>query len=142
MNTTAVPVTARAIFPSLKYDDAPRAIDFLCNAFGFEKYAVFPGSDSTVAHAQLKLGSTFIMVGATTTDRGRLSTPAALAGALGGIYVVLERDADVDAHFARACAAGATIVSKPESSEQGGRNYTVSDCEGYVWSFTSHRAAS
>jgi uncharacterized glyoxalase superfamily protein PhnB len=141
MDTTAVPVTARAIFPSLKYDDAPRAIDFLCSAFGFEKYAVFPSSGRTEAHAQLKLGSTFVMIGATTTDKDGLSTPAALAGALGGIYVVLERDADVDAHFARACAAGATIVSEPQSSDQGGRDYAVNDCEGYVWSFTSHRTA-
>lgn len=140
MNTTAVPVTARAIFPILKYDDAPRAIDFLCAAFGFEGYAAFPSSGRMGSHTQLKLGSNFVMIGATTTDKGRLSTPAALAGALGGIYVVLERDADVDAHFARACAAGAEIISEPESPEQGGRNYTVSDCEGYVWSFTSHRA--
>jgi uncharacterized glyoxalase superfamily protein PhnB len=141
MNTSNIPVTARAIFPSLKYDDAPRAIKFLCDAFGFEKYAVFPGAGRTVAHAQLKLGSNFVMVGATNIDKGAVSTPQALAGALGGMYVVLEGNADVDAHFARACAAGATIVCEPETGIQGGRNYTVSDCEGYVWSFTSHRAA-
>jgi len=140
MNTTSVPVTARAIFPSLKYDDAPRAIDFLCNAFGFEKYAVFPSSGNASGAAQLKLGSNFVMVGATTTDKGMLSTPRALAGALGGIYVILEGDADVDAHFARAVAAGAEVVCEPESSQDRGRNYTANDCEGYVWSFTSHRA--
>jgi len=141
MNTTIVPVTARAIFPSLKYDDAPRAIDFLCSVFGFQRYAAFPEPGRTGAHAQLRLGSTFVMIGATSTDKGKLSTPAALAGALGGIYVVLERDADVDAHYARTSAAGAAIISKPAASPQGGRNYTVSDCEGYVWYFTSHQVA-
>ena len=135
-----VPVPARAIFPSLKYDDAPRAIDFLCDAFGFVKYASFESAGRTHSLTQLMLGSNFVMVGETTTDKGPLSTPRALAGAIGGIYVVLERDADVDAHFARACAAGAEIVCEPESPPEGGRNYTASDCEGYVWSFTSYRA--
>ncbi len=138
MNATSIPVTARAIFPSLKYDDAPRAIDFLCNAFGFEKYVVFPASGFGAGNAQLRLGSNYVMVGATTTDKGALSTPRALAGALGGIYVVLDGDTDVDAHFARACAAGAEILCEPQS-QQGGRNYSVADCEGYVWSFTSDR---
>jgi uncharacterized glyoxalase superfamily protein PhnB len=70
MSNTGFPitVTARAIFPSLKYDDAARAIDFLCDAFGFEKYAVFPAAGRSTAHAQLKLGSNYVMIGATTTE--------------------------------------------------------------------------
>jgi uncharacterized glyoxalase superfamily protein PhnB len=141
MNPTHTPVTARAIFPSLKYDNAPRAIEFLCNAFGFEKYAQFPNTGFKSTRAQLRLGSNFIMVGATTTDSGPISTPAALAGALGGIQVVLEHDADVDQHYARARSAGATIVLEPQAAENGGRNYIASDSEGYVWSFTSERLA-
>jgi uncharacterized glyoxalase superfamily protein PhnB len=115
MISTTVPTTkrisTRAIFPSLKYDNAPRAIEFLCDAFGFEKFAVFPGAGGSRAHAQLKLGTNFVLVGATTTDAGPISTPQALAGAIGGILVLLETDADVDAHYARARAAGATIES-------------------------------
>jgi uncharacterized glyoxalase superfamily protein PhnB len=141
MNIKDVPVTARAIFPSLKYDNAPRAIDFLCDAFGFEQYAVFPGAGNSRAHAQLKLGSNFVMVGSTSTDSIGISTPQALAGALGGIFVLLERDADVDTHYARALAAGATIVCAPGLGAFGGRNYTASDSEGYVWSFSSYRLA-
>jgi uncharacterized glyoxalase superfamily protein PhnB len=135
MKTTTVPITARAIFPSLKYDDVTGAIGFLCKAFGFESYAVFPSS----GRAQLKLGSNFVMVGSTTIDKGLLSTPRALAGALGGICVVLDADADVNAHFNLAQAAGAEIVCEPQPGEDGGRNYTAADCEGYVWTFTSER---
>jgi uncharacterized glyoxalase superfamily protein PhnB len=141
MSTTSVPVTARAIFPSLKYDNAPRAIEFLCDVFGFEKYAVFPGAGRTNAHAQLKLGAKFIMAGATTTDAPPISTPRALGGALGGIFVLLETDADVDAHFERSRAAGATILSEPGSGSFGGRSYSVSDTEGYIWTFSSFRLA-
>ena len=128
-------VTARAIFPSLRYDDAPRAVEFLCHAFGFRKYAVLAGSGG--AKSQLKLGSNYIMVGSTSTDSGPITTAQALAGALGGVLVISERDADVDAHYARARAAGATIVDEPVSAVNGGRSYTASDSEGHVWSFSS-----
>ncbi len=145
MSTTTVPstkrVTARAIFPSLKYDNAPRAIDFLCRAFGFRKYAVMPGAGTGGSNSQLKLGANFVMVGSTSTDSGPIKTPQALGGALGGILVILERDADVDAHFARARAAGAAILEEPVSAATGGRNYTASDSEGYVWSFSSRHLA-
>jgi uncharacterized glyoxalase superfamily protein PhnB len=141
MKSTSNPVTARAIFPSLKYDNAPRAIEFLCNAFGFEKFAVFPGAGLGSAHAQLRLGANYVMIGATTTDAGPISTPRALAGAIGGIVVVLENDADVDKHYLRARAAGAEIVSVPGPGPFGGRNYTATDSEGYSWSFSSYRLA-
>lgn len=133
-------VIARAIIPSLKYDDAPGAIEFLCKAFGFEKHAVHAGADRMIDHAALRLGENFIMLGPTATDViSAISTPRALAGAIGGIYVVLERDGEVDAHFRRARAAGATIMSEPAASPCGGRNYNVSDCEGHVWTFDSYR---
>jgi uncharacterized glyoxalase superfamily protein PhnB len=140
MNSSTPVINARAIIPSLKYDDAPRAIEFLCTAFGFEKHAVHAGLDRQLEYAELRLGGNFIVLGPTDTDVvSAIATPRALAGALGGIYVVLERDAEVDAHFKRAFDAGATIMSEPVSPASGGRNYNVSDCEGHVWTFDSYR---
>ncbi len=133
-------ITARAIIPTLKYDDAPHAIEFLCKAFGFERNAVYEGSEGRIDHAQLNLGPNFIMLGSAGDDSGWPSkTPRALGGTTGGIYVVLERDEDVDAHCARARAAGATIIREPESPDYGGRNYGATDCEGYLWGFGSYR---
>jgi hypothetical protein len=51
------------IFPSFRYEDAPKAIEWLNKAFGFEKQFVVPGENSTVAHAQLRLGPGMIMMG-------------------------------------------------------------------------------
>jgi uncharacterized glyoxalase superfamily protein PhnB len=45
--------------PCLTYRDAPDAIEFLCNAFGFEKKMVVPGDRNTVAHAELTLGNAY-----------------------------------------------------------------------------------
>jgi uncharacterized glyoxalase superfamily protein PhnB len=133
-------VTVRSIIPSFSYDDASRAIEFLCTAFGFEKHVVYEGKDRAVEHAQLKLGPNFIMLGSAHADENwPAKTPRALGGVTGGMYVVLERDEDVDAHYVRAKAAGAKIIREPESPDYGGRNYSAADSEGYLWSFGSYR---
>jgi uncharacterized glyoxalase superfamily protein PhnB len=43
------------IIPSMRYRDAPAAIEWLCKAFGFRKHLVVPGENGTIAHAQLVL---------------------------------------------------------------------------------------
>jgi uncharacterized glyoxalase superfamily protein PhnB len=65
----------------LRYDDAPRAIDFLCKAFGFERNVVYEGSEGRIDHAQLTLGPNFIMLGSAADDPSSPSkTPRALGG--------------------------------------------------------------
>ena len=49
--------TTATIIPSLRYRNALAAIDWLCNAFGFEKHFVVPGEGSEIAHAQLTFGT-------------------------------------------------------------------------------------
>jgi PhnB protein len=53
-----------------------------------------------------------------------------------GILVYVE---DVDAHFARAKAAGATILSPVEQSGEGGKRYRAEDVEGHRWMFMARR---
>lgn len=133
-------IAARAIIPTFKYHDAPRAIAFLCEAFGFEKHAVYEGANGTIDHAELKLGPDFIMLGSAGNDGSwPIRTPRDLGGATGGVYIVLERDEDVDAHCARARAAGAKIAIEPKNPDYGGRVYGATDFEGYLWSFGSYR---
>ena len=136
-------MNALAIVPTFKYADAFAAIAFLCEAFGFEKHAVFADGHGGVAHAQLKLGANFVMLGSAGAEGSYPSkTPGELGGATGGVYVVLERNEDVDVHYARARAAGAAIVMELYTPEYGGRNYTATDSEGYLWSFGSYRPES
>ena len=51
------------IIPTMRYKDAPAAIEWLCNAFGFKKHLVVPGENDTIAHAQLSFGNAMIMLG-------------------------------------------------------------------------------
>src|SRR5258708_39247095 len=65
--------TKTTIIPGLRYRDAPAAIEWLCRAFGFEKHAVYPNPDGTIAHAQLSFGNGMIMLGSVVeSEYGRL----------------------------------------------------------------------
>ena len=126
------------IIPTLRYEDAPKLIDWLCRAFGFEKHLVVPGEGDTIAHAQLVLGSGMIMCGsARDDDFGKLQKPPKQVGGVGtqSAYVIVD---DVDAHHARAVAAGAEIVRAPEDQDYGGRLYSCKDPEGHLWNFGSY----
>src|SRR5437762_150393 len=89
------------IFPALRYKNAPAALEWLGRAFGFEKQMVVPGPEGTIAHAQMKLGPGVIMLGSGKHGPG---TDNPWDTVKLGVYVYVE---DVDAHYARAKAAGA-----------------------------------
>ena len=136
--TTLAKLTTATIVPSLRYRDAPAAIDWLCKAFGFEQHLVVPGEAGTIAHAQLVFGNGMIMLGsARDDDLGRLQRPldAPDAPVSESAYVIVS---DVDAHHARAAAAGATVVMAPADQDYGGRLYACRDPEGNLWHFGSY----
>lgn len=126
------------IIPTLRYHDAAAAIEWLGKAFGFEKHLVVPGEDGSIAHAQLRLGDDMIMLGSARDDEfGRLQKPPRDVGGVGtqSPYIIV---ADVDAHHARAAAAGAKVVIPPEDRDYGGRGYGCLDPEGHLWNFGSY----
>ena len=130
--------TRATIIPALRYRDAPAALEWLCEAFGFEKHLVVPGEDGTIAHAQLVFGNGMIMLGsARSDDFGRLQGPLAAPGAQvsQSPYIIVS---DVDAHHATAVAAGAHVVMAPEDQDHGGRLYSCRDPEGNLWNFGSY----
>ena len=125
------------IIPTLRYADAPAAIDWLCQAFGFEKHLVVPGEDGCIAHAQLTFAGAMVMLG--SAGRGGyddlIVQPAQAGGETQAPYVIVE---DVDAHCARARAAGAEIVIEPADQDHGGRFYACRDPEQHLWNFGSY----
>lgn len=128
---------ASSAIPCLRYDDAHAAIDWLCEAFGFEKHLVVPAEDGGVAHAQLVWGQTMVMLGSARDDEfGALCTSArAAGGSTQSPYFVVE---EVDAHYRRAVAAGAEVVMAIRDEAYGGRGYSAKDPEGNLWNFGSY----
>lgn len=125
------------IIPGLRYRDARGAIDWLCNTFGFERHLVVDDPDGGIAHAQLTLGRSMIMLGGHRDDAyGRMMrSPVEVGHNTQSLYVVV---ADADAHLARARAAGAEVVLDIEDKDYGGRSYTCKDLEGHIWSFGTY----
>ena len=132
--------TTATVVSSLRYQDAPKAIDWLCRAFGFERHLVVPGEGDTIAHAQLTFGRGMIMLGSSGAHGGGFDELVKAPGEVGGVgthslYVIVD---DADSHLARARAAGAEIVLGIEDKDYGGRGYTCRDLEGHVWSFGTY----
>ncbi|MCP4381319.1 MAG: glyoxalase [Hyphomicrobiales bacterium] len=123
------------IYPTFRYRDANRMIEWLVDAFGFVVRANYKNDDGTVAHAQLSYGSAMIMVGTARDDAfGRM---VGVAGETGGkaTYVAVD---DVDALFERATTAGAHIEEELTDRDYGSRDFICSDPEGNVWSFGTY----
>jgi uncharacterized glyoxalase superfamily protein PhnB len=125
------------IIPILRYEDAPAAIEWLCEAFGFERHLVVQ-HEGVVAHAQLRLADDMIMLGSVRKDHlGQwLGTVREMEGKnTMSSYLVVD---DVDAHHDRARSAGAEIVYEPTDQDYGGRLYSCLDPEGNLWHFGSY----
>jgi uncharacterized glyoxalase superfamily protein PhnB len=121
----------------LSYEDPLAAADWLVRVFGFTEQMRMG------THVNLQLGDGLVMVDRPSDDyvspkhhaevcehmRKSLATPFVVDGA----YVVVD---DVDAHFERARAEGATILSELEDNPAvGQRQYRAEDLEGHRWFF-------
>ena len=130
--------TMATVIPTMRYREAAAAIEWLCDAFGFERHLVVPGEDGTIAHAQLTFGNGMIMLGSARDDEfGRWSKTPEQVGGVGtqSAYIVV---ADADAHYAQAKAAGAEIVLDIRDEDYGGRGYSCRDPEGHLWNFGTY----
>lgn len=131
------------ISSALFYDDAAKAIDWLCNAFGFEVRLKVEGEGGRIEHSELVLGEGLVMVGNAggrpdRPEAQRMQSPRAVNGANTQSLCVFVDDAD--AHCERARAAGARIIVPPETHDYGeeywsDRSYQAEDLEGHLWWF-------
>jgi uncharacterized glyoxalase superfamily protein PhnB len=119
----------RDIYASMRYRDAPAAIDFLERTFGFERHVVYEGPGGTVAHAELRYGDGLVMLGSWRGDDDHRRPGQ------GWAYVAVD---DLDAHYRGAAAAGAEIVDGPQRQDYGSF-YGARDPEGNLWSFGTYR---
>lgn len=129
------------VIPMLDYEDGPTAMDWLTKAFGFQEVARWLDNDGRLAHGEMATGSGRIMLATPTPayqspkhHREECAAAHAWSQVPWVIDGVLVYVADVDAHFAQAQAAGATILTAPEDGFPG-RRYRVEDLEGHRWMF-------
>ncbi|MYM30754.1 Uncharacterized conserved protein PhnB, glyoxalase superfamily [Duganella sacchari] len=130
--------TTSSVMPCMRYRDAPAAIEWLCNTFGFVPQLIVPDGDGGIAHAQLAFGNSMIMLGsAFDTEYGRLlKQPVEIGGfATQSTYLVVN---DADVVYGRVLEAGGRILLDIKDEDYGGRGFTCSDLEGHVWSIGTY----
>jgi uncharacterized glyoxalase superfamily protein PhnB len=128
-------IPAPQVWPTLRARDARALIRFLVEAFGFTETVVY-GEGEVVHHAQLSWpegGGIMLGSAQDTPDDVWPLRPGTF-----GAYVVTDAP---DELFARATAAGATVVLGLHDTDYGSRDFMVSDPEGNRWSFGTYRGA-
>lgn len=134
MAVKPVPVDYHSLTPYFVVDDGRGAIDFYKRAFGATERGVMDAPDGKVAHAELQIGDSVLML-SDPMDQGATKPPKELGGCTGGVFLYVE---DVDATYQQAIDAGATATMPPQDMFWGDRFGTLTDPFGQVWSLATH----
>lgn len=126
------PFRRHSLGSALFYKDPWAALDWLEKAFGFKRSMVISDSMGHLAHAEMRCGDSTLMLGSEWADF--TASPVSVSGKNTQIVHVHLQEA-IDAHCARARAAGAAILMEPTDQFYGDRAYRARDLEGHVWTF-------
>ena len=120
------------LMPYLFYKDVGAALEWLGKTFGFAERLRMPAEDGGIMHAEMGLEDCVVMMGPPSAERDTAS-PTDLPRVNASLYVYVD---DVDAHHARASAAGAA-PGEVMDMFWGDRIYDVRDLEGHHWTFAT-----
>jgi PhnB protein len=130
-----IPTGYHSVTPYLMMRDANKALAFYRDAFGAEELMRFEGPPGRIAHAEVKIGDSHVML-ADENPEGGFVGPQTLGGASVSLMLYVQ---DVDTTFARAVTAGATVRRPVADQFYGDRVGTLADPFGHVWSIATHR---
>ena len=134
MPAQPVPEGYHTLTPYLAVDDAKAAIDFYQRAFGAKERVRMHGPDGMIAHAELEIGDSKVML-ADPFPQASTRPPKELGGTSVGVFVYVE---NVDEVFQQAVDAGATATMEPDDQFWGDRFGSVTDPFGHSWQISTH----
>ena len=122
-----IPQGFHAVTPYLVVPDAAKVMDFMQRAFGATERYKMQGPDGAVAHAEMQVGDSVVMVGQ-SPDQTRTTHSM--------LYLYVP---DVDAVYEKAVAAGGVSVREPVDQFYGDRSGAVKDPGGNEWWIATHK---
>ena len=134
MDVNKRPEGYHSVTPYLFIDGAAAAIDFYTKAFGAKELFRLP-MDNKIGHAEIMIGDSHVMLADENAERD-IRGPKSRGGTTVSLMLYVP---DVDATFARAVAAGATVRRPVTDQFYGDRVGTLTDPFGHVWSIATHR---
>jgi PhnB protein len=129
-----IPAGYHTATPYLIIEGATAAIEFYKQAFGAVELLRLSRPDGKVAHAEVKIGDSPIMM-ADAVPEMSIRSPKAYGGSPVSVCLYVE---DVDAVFNQAVAAGAKEVRPVVDQFYGDRSGTLEDPYGHVWTISTH----
>jgi PhnB protein len=114
---------------------AAKAIEFYKRVFGAVEVMRLSGSDGKVAHAEIRIGDSMLMLADESPEWGNRS-PETLGGT--PVFIALYLP-DVDAVAARAVEAGAKILIPVADQFYGDRMGRLADPFGHIWLVATHK---
>ena len=134
-------MSEQSVVPMLSYEDGVAALEWLTRVFGFKELRRMVTPEGALAHGEMQAGDGMIMLATPSPEYEgprthrehceRARRWSEVPYIIDGVLVLLP---DVEAHFARASAEGATILSPIETGGPGTR-YRAEDLEGHRWMF-------
>ncbi len=119
----------KTIVPNLRVADVAASVRFYEDVLGFKTVLTLPGEGGGLVHASMQRGDACIMFGPLDSPWGTLSPGGLGKGVV--FYVSVGEDEDIDALFAHARDAGATVVQEPTDQFWGDRDWGIADPDGY-----------
>jgi len=134
MPVQPVPEGYHTVIPYLAVDDAQAAIDFYRRAFGAKERLHMAGPDGRIAHAELEIGDSVVML-SDPFPQFSAKPPKELGGNSANVMLYVE---NVDELVQQAVDAGATITTPVENQFWGDRYGSVTDPFGHTWLVSTH----
>jgi PhnB protein len=134
MPVKPIPDGYHTVTPYLYVKGAANAIDFYKKAFGAEEIMRFPAPDGRLAHAEIRIGDSPIMLADEHPEMNAIG-PQTRGGTTVGFAIYVP---DVDQRVARAVAEGAKIVRPIQNQFYGDRSATLADTFGHTWTIATH----
>jgi PhnB protein len=131
-----IPASYRRVTPALVVKGAEKALAFYAEVFGATERMRFPGPGETIAHAEIEIGDSVLIVEDEFPNRGtKAPGPQGVEGTPFSLFLYVE---DVDAVVEQAVKLGAQLKRSPENQFYGDRDGYIIDPFGHGWTIASH----
>lgn len=133
IKTNPIPHDHHTITPYILVNDVARALEFYKLAFGAQELLRIEPSPGNIAHAELKIGDSIIMISGTPSNMNSANSNGTNRHISFMVYV-----ADVDLAAKNAVDAGMKVIKKVQNQSYGDRTGVFEDPFGYIWSIGTH----
>jgi PhnB protein len=131
-----IPDAYRRVTPCLVVQGGAKALEFYAEVFGATERMRFPGPGGTVAHAEIQIGDSVVIIEDESPEQGsKAPPPGGVAGSSSSLFIYVE---DVDAVITRAVELGAVLKRPPQDQFYGDRDGHILDPFGHGWTIATH----